>query len=63
MFLSKHQKKKEGLITYYKTYGITTLKKHVDVDHFLFFKKNKKETNGPIIGILEKQPTKIGLMH
>ncbi len=26
-------KKRKGLITYYKTYVITTLKKHVDSDH------------------------------
>jgi hypothetical protein len=25
-------KKRKGLIKYYKTYGITTLKKHVDVN-------------------------------
>ncbi len=42
---SKHKRKKKGLITYYETYGITTLKKHVDANHFLIFKKNKKEIN------------------
>jgi hypothetical protein len=59
MLLFQTQKKKKGVITYYKTYGITTLKKHVDADHFLIFKKYKEEINGSIIEILGKQPTKM----
>jgi hypothetical protein len=39
------KKGKKNLITYYKTYGITTLKKLVDADHFLIFEKNKEEIN------------------
>ncbi len=38
------KKGKKNLITYYKTYGITTLKKLVDVDRFCF-QKNKEEIN------------------
>jgi hypothetical protein len=33
--LNVRTKERKGLITYYKTYGITILKKHVDVDHFI----------------------------
>jgi hypothetical protein len=40
---SKHKKEKKDLKTYYKTYGITTLKKHVDANHFLIFKKIKRK--------------------
>jgi hypothetical protein len=29
----------KGLISYYITIGIITLRKHVDVDHFLTYKK------------------------
>jgi hypothetical protein len=29
----------KGLISYYKTNGISTLKKHVDLEHNLFVKK------------------------
>jgi hypothetical protein len=30
--------KEKWLITYYKTYGITTLKKHMHVNHFIIVK-------------------------
>jgi len=30
---------RKGLIAYYKTNGITFLKKHVDADHYLISKK------------------------
>jgi hypothetical protein len=32
-------KERKGLITYYKTYGIIVLKKHVDANHFIIAKK------------------------
>ncbi len=51
-------KERKGLITYYKTYGITTLKKHVDADHFIIVKKFEEEINNEIGRIIEKQPTK-----
>ncbi len=34
---------KKGLISYYKTNGIIALKKHVDVDFYLFIKSLKKK--------------------
>jgi hypothetical protein len=57
MFIIQAQKKKKGLITYYKTHGIITLKKHVDVYHVLIIKKYEEEVNGLIRGILERQLT------
>jgi len=36
---------RKGLITYYATYGITTLKKHVDSDHATIIDKNEGEIN------------------
>ncbi len=38
-------KERKGLITYYKIYGITALKKHVDANHFIIVKKFEKEVN------------------
>jgi hypothetical protein len=53
-------KKRKGLITYYKTYGITALKKHVDVDHSIIAKKIEKEINNGIIKSVERQLAKKG---
>jgi hypothetical protein len=36
-------KERKGLIIYYKNYGITTLKKHVDTYHFIIVKNLKKK--------------------
>ncbi len=36
-------KERKGLMTYYKTYGITISKKNVDVDHSIFAKKLKEK--------------------
>jgi hypothetical protein len=36
-------KEKKGLITYYKTYGITIMNKHVDANHSIIAKKMKKK--------------------
>ncbi len=38
-------KLRKGLISYYKTNGILTLKKHVDVKHDLLAKKLDEEMN------------------
>jgi hypothetical protein len=51
-------KKRKGLIAYYKTYGITTLKKNVDGNHVMIVKKIELELNGLIKRTLEKQLTK-----
>jgi hypothetical protein len=47
-------KERRGLITYYKTYGITTLKKHVNANHFAIAKKFEKEIDNEIIESVER---------
>jgi hypothetical protein len=51
-------KERKGLITYYKTYGITTLKKHGDANHTIIVKKFEEEVNGPLKRTFEKQLAK-----
>ncbi len=46
------------MIIYYKTHGITILKKLVDANHSIIAKKFEDEINNEIIGIVEKQLTK-----
>jgi hypothetical protein len=53
--LNLNTKEIKRLITYYKTYGITTFKKHVDLNHVIIVKK-KEAINGRIKGTLERQP-------
>jgi hypothetical protein len=36
-------KERKGLITYYKTYGITISKKNVDINHSMIAKKMKEK--------------------
>lgn len=55
-------KESKGLITHYKTYWITTLRKHVDANHFIMLTKIEEEVNNAIRRIVEKQPTRRGLM-
>jgi hypothetical protein len=38
-------KERKGLVIYYKTYGIITLKKHVDAHHGINAKKFEEEIN------------------
>jgi hypothetical protein len=51
-------KERKGLITYYKTYGITISKKNVNVDHSIIAKEIKGKINNVIIESVERQPTK-----
>jgi hypothetical protein len=46
------------LISYYKTNGITFLKKHVDANHTIIAKMFEKKVNSLLKGREEKQPTK-----
>jgi hypothetical protein len=48
MFLIQTHKKRKILITYYKTYGITTLKKHANANHVVIVKMIDKKVNGLI---------------
>jgi hypothetical protein len=43
--LNPNRKERKMLITYYKTYGISTLKKHVDNYHPTIVKKIEEEIN------------------
>jgi hypothetical protein len=45
MLYNPRTKLKKGLISYYKTNGISTLKKHVDVKHHLLANKLDEEMN------------------
>jgi hypothetical protein len=58
MFLIQTHKKRKILITYYKTYGITTLKKHANANHVVIVKMIDKKVNGLIKITFLKQPTK-----
>jgi hypothetical protein len=51
-------KERKGLVTYYKTYGIIALKKHVHADHSIIAKEIEKEINNEIIKSLERQLAK-----
>jgi hypothetical protein len=51
-------KKSKYFKTYYKTYDIIALKKHVDVDHFIIAKKIEEEINNGITKNVEKQIAK-----
>jgi len=51
-------KERKGLITYYKTYGIMVVKRHVYSNHCIIAKKFEEEINNEIIGCVEKQLAK-----
>jgi len=48
--LNPNTKERKKLLTYFKTYGITTWKKHVDCDHAIIVKKFKEEVNFVVKG-------------
>jgi len=49
---------RKGLISYYKTNGITSLKKHVDAKHTIIVKLFEEKINSLLKGKEEKQPAK-----
>jgi hypothetical protein len=51
-------KPRKGLVSYYKTNGISTLKKHVDSKHSLLVKKLDEQVNSSMKTQVERQPTK-----
>ncbi len=51
-------KERRGLITYYKTYGIIVLKKHVNANQYVIAKKFENETNNEITKKIERQLAK-----
>jgi hypothetical protein len=58
MFLIQELKKIKDLKTYYKTYGIIALKKHVDAYHFIIAKNIEEEIDNGIIESVERQLAK-----
>jgi hypothetical protein len=53
--LNPRKQLKKGLISYYKTNGITYLKKHVDRVHSIIFRFFEKEVNDSRRGNFDKQ--------
>ncbi len=53
--LNPRKQLKKGLISYYKTNGITCLRKHVDRDQSIIFRFFEKEVNDSRKGNLDKQ--------
>jgi hypothetical protein len=51
--LNLKTKKRKGLITYYKTCGITTLKKHVGAYHSMITKKIEEKVTNLITKMLK----------
>jgi hypothetical protein len=45
IFVNSRKQLKKGLITYYKTSGITCLYKHLDVDNLVIYKKFQEKIN------------------
>jgi len=56
--LNPNTKERKIFITYYKTYDISTLKKHVDNDHATIAKNFEEEINVLRRGPIERQLTK-----
>ncbi len=54
----KRTKSRKGLISYYKTNGITCLKNHVDVNHVVLYKKFEDVVNNFLKGSVERQLAK-----
>jgi hypothetical protein len=51
-------KERRGIVTYSKINGITTLKKHIDVDIAILAKRFEEEVNSPLRNVLERQLAK-----
>ncbi len=58
MFCNPKIQARKGLIIYYTTNGITTLKKHVDANHFIVVKMFEAEIKNPLRRKVERQPAK-----
>jgi hypothetical protein len=58
LFCNPKIQARKGLIIYYTTNGITSLKKHVDANHFIIAKIFEEEIKDPLRREVERQPTK-----
>ncbi len=59
VFVNSRKQVRKGLVTYYKTSGITCLQKHLDVDHSTIYKGFQEEINNQGEKNVERQSTKI----
>jgi hypothetical protein len=48
---------RKGLISYYKTNGMISFEKHVDVDHFFIAQMFEEEVNNLLRRTKERQPS------
>jgi len=55
---AKTQEKIFTIITYNTTNGITTLKKHMNLDHYTIAKMFEEKVNIPLKGGMKRQPIK-----
>ncbi len=53
IILNQWTRLKKGLISYFKDNDVTTLKKHVDVDHGLITKKVEEKVNNNMKSLIE----------
>ncbi len=53
--MNSRKQLKKGLVTYYKTTGITCLQKHLDVDHSTIYKRFQEEINNEREKNVERQ--------
>ncbi len=45
VYMNSRKRLRKGLVTYYKTSGITCLQKHLDVNHSIIYKRSPKKKN------------------
>jgi hypothetical protein len=57
-YIIQEQKIRKGLISYYKINGISTLKKHVDAEHYLLANKLDEKINSWVKSQVERQLTR-----
>ncbi len=56
--LGQRTKWKKRLVSYFKSNGITTLKKHLNGNHFLIARNLGKKLNNNVKNLVKRQPTK-----
>ncbi len=57
-FMNSRKKLRKGQVTYYKTSGITSLQKHLDVNHSTIYKRLQEEINNQGKENVNRQSTK-----
>ncbi len=57
-FMNSRKQLRKGQVTYYKTSGITSLQKHLDVNHSTIYKRLQEEINNQGKENVNRQSTK-----